>query len=134
MSSSSNIFNLARFGIVLLVIGIVLGAPIMKCFVGFYSNYSDGFRQGEIVKASTKGIVFVTNELQLQIGTSGENLHSFSCPDEELWAKVQNVASIGGKVRIDYRQWLIMPYSVGSSEGGYEVTGVEVLEPSLTVR
>lgn len=56
---------------ILLVVGGLLVAFML---FAYYANFSSGFRVGVPVKLSTKGVLFKTNEGQLNIGglTSGE--------------------------------------------------------------
>jgi len=92
---------------------------------GLNANYSDGERIGFVTKTSNKGIIWKTNEIQIQVGTGEmaalQEPHPLSVPSAELMRDIES--HIGRKGKFHYREWLIMPYYVGDS--GYEVTSVE---------
>lgn len=96
-------------------------------FTGFYPNYSNGERIGFVVKASTKGILFRTNEIDMQMGSGNQASLSphFECsvPDAALFEKINT--NLGKEVKITYRQWITMP--VWAGETNYEVTKVEII-------
>ena len=99
--------------------------PIIAATGGLWDGYSTGERIGFITKASVKGIVFKTNEIQIQVGTGDmaalQEPQSLSVPDNQLYAEI--VDNLGKRGRFQYDEWLIQPYSHG--ESGYDVTGVE---------
>lgn len=98
--------------------------PLCAATGGLLPGYSEGERVGYITKASTKGVFWKTNELQVQIGAGEmaalQEPHPFSAPDSELFRKAGS--GLGRKATVHYRQWLIMPYWIG--ESGYEVTAI----------
>ena len=110
--SSSFLTNLA---ILLIVCGITVGYPTVRIF-GFYPNWSTGFRDGVITKASTKGWFWKTNELILNrtIGEYDRNMEQvfMSCPGPAAWEKVKAAGS--KKVRVYYTEWYLGPWSKGS--------------------
>lgn len=112
----------AILGIVLSGLGFV---PIAGLTGGFFANYSNGQRIGFITKATTKGIIFRTNEIDMQMGSGQQASLSphFECSvtDTKTFDEIQG--KLGDEVKITYREWLIMPYWMGKS--GYEVTKVE---------
>lgn len=90
-------------------------------------GYSDGTREGYITKVSEKGIYWKTIEGQIQVGTGEmaalQNPFDFSIPKHRKDLQEAITQNLGKKVRINYIQWLIMPYSIGDS--GYEVVSIE---------
>jgi hypothetical protein len=96
---------------------------------GIYPNYSDGERIGYVTKLSHKGAIWKTYEGQLQIG-QGEQVavqqpFEFSVSSRSVLDKLQKAMEDGKKVKLKYREWLIMPYRLGSS--GYEIVEVSEL-------
>lgn len=102
--------------------------PLCGVTGGLFPNYSEGDRLGYITKASRKGIIWTTNEVEMQIGTGEmaalQSPHPLSIPDDELFEQV--VSRIGDKCKVHYEQWLIMPFWVGKS--GYEVKRIEWID------
>lgn len=111
------------------IAGGVVGFVIIYLGSGLMPGYSSGDRMGFITKASTKGIFFVTNEVEMQMGTGQQSAiqepHPFSVPDRKLFDEIQS--HLGEKCKVQYRQWLVMPVRVG--ESNYEVVAVEWLKP-----
>lgn len=107
-------------GLLLLLLGIFAAIPLTT---GLMPSYSEGQREGYVTKLSHKGVVFKTWEGELQVGTGNlaalQAPWSFSVPDKKVLSRV--VSHDGRKVVVKYKQWLIMPYRLGSS-------GVELLE------
>jgi energy-coupling factor transporter transmembrane protein EcfT len=123
--------------LLLLLVGFgtaIVSTPVIKTMGGLQENYSEGLREGYVTKLSNTGIIWKTNEGQLQIGTGQmaalqEPWH-FSCPDKDVWDRLNKL--LGKKVRIRYRQWLLQPYSEGDS--GYEVVSVMPLDEVETTQ
>ena len=61
-----------------LVIGISLYFTIM-----YYATFSEGFRSGELIKISNKGMVFKTWEGELSQGIAGAQIFKFSILDSD---------------------------------------------------
>lgn len=124
-------FDKAMFSVMVWMIGGTIaffaGYPILRLTTGFYADYSTGEREGYITKLSEKGIVFKTNESQLQVGTGNmaalQEPWAFSVPDSQLPAIQEN---LGKKVRIKYTQFLLMPWRYGETD--YLVTAVTPIE------
>jgi hypothetical protein len=116
------------FGVLLALGFMLITVPVIQMTGGLMNNYSEGVREGYITQLSRKGIIWETNEGQMQVGTgemaSLQTPWQFSCPDESMWSKLNK--SLGKKVRVQYRQWLFQPYSRGDS--GYEIQNIEILE------
>jgi hypothetical protein len=109
---------------------VVWVACLWGCWMttGVYRGYSVGARDGYLTKLSTKGLVFKTNEAQIQVGTGAQAAlqepFEFSIPDPDLNSQAQSLS--GKHVRIHYTQWLMQPAWRGGS--GYEATSIQEVE------
>lgn len=119
------------FGVALVAIGFVaaiLMVPTIRFFDGFLQRYGQGERLGFVTKCSTRGVLFVTNEVEFQVGTGQlaavQEPFSMSCPDKATFERIRTLE--GRKLRIHYNQWLLMPYRMGDTN--YEIVGVTVLD------
>jgi uncharacterized protein YxeA len=61
---------------------IVLLAVIWYSFI-YFATYSDGYRSGELIKFSHKGVVVKTWEGEISQGISGAQIFSFSVLDNK---------------------------------------------------
>jgi hypothetical protein len=61
---------------------ILLGVVGYFAFI-YYVPYSEGYRSGELMKFSRKGVLVKTWEGQISQGLSGTNVFSFSVEDKE---------------------------------------------------
>jgi hypothetical protein len=96
-----NIFMMKFIGIILLFIGLTIGG-----YVAFIYNfsYSEGFRAGELVKISNKGIIFKTWEGELSQGISEAQLFKFSVESKNT-AIISNLKEWQGKaVKLSYKE------------------------------
>jgi len=63
-------------------LGITIGLGIVAaiCYLTFvyYATYSEGVRSGELIKFSSRGMLFKTYEGELSQGISGAQIFSFS--------------------------------------------------------
>ncbi len=82
----------------------IVGIPIGFCglaFQGLGPNYSSGERMGFITKASTKGMIFVTNEIDIQVGSgqmaSLQPQHEMSVPNQAIFDTLKD--SLGRRSR-----------------------------------
>jgi hypothetical protein len=68
-----------------LVISIGIAVLSVVCYFAFLYNatYSEGVRSGELIKFSSKGIIFKTYEGELSQGISGAQIFSFSVLDNQ---------------------------------------------------
>ncbi|WP_304197439.1 6-phosphogluconate dehydrogenase [Flavobacterium alvei] len=69
---------------ILIIITAILTLALV-CYFAFLYNatYSEGVRSGELIKFSSKGIIFKTYEGELSQGISGAQIFSFSVLDSE---------------------------------------------------
>lgn len=113
---------------IVFVLGCIMFSLIIKTTTGILPNYSNGIRIGYIIKISNKGLIFKTNEGELQLGTGNQaslqEPFRFSVKDENTLKVIQN--NIGNKVELTYNQWLKMPYRIG--ESSYEINSIKIIE------
>ena len=97
-------------------------------FVGYflfimYVPYSEGVRSGELIKFSTKGVVFKTWEGEMSQGISGAQIFSFSVANKEKEV-IQQLEDLQGKyVKLKYEERYRTFFWWGDSP--YFVTNVE---------
>ncbi len=68
----------------------------------YYVSYSEGFRAGELVKFSRKGIIFKTWEGRLSQGISDELQFEFSVEDKDKEIIQQLIDLQGEKIKVRY--------------------------------
>lgn len=116
----------------LLVGSLMTGCAVAKFTGGYMPNYSEGTREGKLLKLSTNGVLYkcgegtlLINEFGVRTSTNkdvgGQNAWEFSCPDAVLRRQLDS--AVGKRVVIHYRQWLIAPITQATE---YTVTGVEI--------
>jgi hypothetical protein len=125
-------FAIGGIAFVGLAVAVLLAYPVSALTGGLLPGYSNGERIGYVTKASTKGVIWKTNEVEVQVGT-GEMAalqapHPLSVPDEAVFAEI--TSNIGRKARIHYSEWFVQPWRRGDS--GYEITRVEWLGEQTT--
>jgi len=96
-------------------------------------TYSEGTRAGQLIKITKKGVVFKTNEGELNMGglrvdspNDGleGNLWQFSVLDQEVLKQLE--ASEGKRVKLSYKQrFRSMPWQ---GDTNYFIVAVEVLD------
>lgn len=96
-------------------------------------TYSEGTRAGQLIKISEKGVVFKTNEGELNMGglRMGNpndglegNLWQFSVLDERIIKELER--SEGKRVKLSYKErYKSMPWQ---GETNYFITNVEVID------
>jgi len=115
------------FGIVILVIALTITGCVVTKHVAnepLY-HYSEGDRIGVLRKLSKKGFFHKTyeGELMLNAGMGSVKLDTFNFSvKDEILAK-ELIELIGKGVKLHYDQFLIVPYSVGSTK--YLITSYE---------
>jgi hypothetical protein len=82
---------------------IVVGIAGFMLFV-FFVTYSDGFRSGELIKFTQKGVLFKTWEGELSQGVSNEKPFLFSVLDSDDEVIEQLVNMQGERVRLTYTE------------------------------
>ena len=66
----------------ILITTIILGITSYFTFL-YYATYSEGVRSGELIKISSKGMLFKTYEGELSQGISGAKIFTFSVLDKD---------------------------------------------------
>lgn len=113
---------------IILVACLLCGGCFVGCSVATNYEYSSGFRDGSLVKLSTKGIFFKSHEGELATdgfkarGSTESNLWEFSVSDAEIVKELTEMPT-GTRLRLHYSQKLCHLPWVSSTE--YFVTKVE---------
>nr|WP_315146007.1 6-phosphogluconate dehydrogenase [uncultured Flavobacterium sp.] len=89
-------------------LGIVIGITVLSivCYFTFiyYATYSEGVRSGELIKFSSKGMVFKTYEGELSQGISGAQIFSFSVLDSDTKV-ISDLKNLEGHyVKLTYKE------------------------------
>ncbi len=84
-----------------IVIGAVLFFALYYAAV-YYVSYSEGYRAGELVKISRKGIIFKTWEGRLSQGISDELQFEFSVEDRDKEVIDKLISLQGEKIKVTY--------------------------------
>jgi hypothetical protein len=94
---------------ILIIIATVILGITGYFTVIYYATYSEGFRSGELIKISNKGVLFKTWEGELSQGISGAQIFSFSVMDSDdnviksnLCRALQNLPLVG-RYKIFYK-------------------------------
>lgn len=82
---------------------IILGFSAYYAFV-YYASYSQGYRAGELVKFSKKGVLIKTWEGQISQGVSESQIFYFSVEDKDT-AVIRKLIDLQGKpVKLTYKE------------------------------
>lgn len=118
------------FLICVAVCGIIF-YPLIALTGGLAEGYAIGTADGYLTQLCLEGVIFKTYEGQIQIGTGKlaalQAPGKFSVSDTNIKDQIEK--NLGKKVRLTYKEWIIMPFRVGRS--GYEVIDVEVLDEEV---
>lgn len=90
--------------IIFSVFGILVLGIVLYFLAIYYITYSEGYRAGELVKFSSKGLVFKTWEGEISQGVSEAQIFKFSVEDGEkdVIQKLQDYQ--GKKVKLTYKE------------------------------
>jgi len=70
----------------------------------YYANYSEGYRAGELIKFSSKGLLFKTWEGEISQGVSESQRFMFSVEDNET-VVIEDLKDLQGKmVKVTYKE------------------------------
>jgi uncharacterized protein YxeA len=107
---------------------IVLGAVGYFAFI-YYVPYSEGYRSGELIKFSRKGVLVKTWEGQISQGLSGTNVFSFSVEDkeEEIIEKMKEYQ--GHYIKVTYKERYATFFWLGDTK--YFITEVQTEKSPL---
>lgn len=124
--------SIISIAVVVVLLCCFVGTPIIRLCGGFNDSYSDGVREGDLMKMSVRGIVWKSGEGQLKLSdfsmrtkgssSSQGNMWEFSCRDEVVINQLKDAT--GKRVKLGYKQWMIHPAQISTE---YEVTSIEVL-------
>jgi hypothetical protein len=86
---------------------IYAGIVIVLLLGGYYTfvyfaSYSKGYRAGELIKISHKGVIFRTWEGELAQGVSESQFFQFSVTDEEIIEELKELQ--GHRVKLTYKE------------------------------
>lgn len=107
-------------------IGIVFLGLILYFSAIYYITYSEGYRAGELVKFSHKGILFKTWEGEISQGVSEAQIFTFSVEDKEKEV-IKLLQDLQGKdVKLTYKERFSTFPWLGDTK--YFITKVEKTE------
>jgi hypothetical protein len=89
----------------------------------YYVPYSEGYRSGELIKFSRKGVMVKTWEGQISQGLSGTNVFSFSVEDgeKEIIEKMKEYQ--GQYIKVTYKERYATFFWLGDTK--YFITEVK---------
>ncbi|SNR40284.1 hypothetical protein SAMN06265371_102330 [Lutibacter agarilyticus] len=105
------------------VLGILLIGGTLYFLAIYYITYSEGYRAGELVKFSHKGVIFKTWEGEISQGVSEGQIFKFSVEDHEKKLIQQLGDYQGAYVRLTYKERFKTFFWLGDTK--YYVTKVE---------
>ena len=107
---------------------IVLGVVGYFAFI-YYVPYSEGYRSGELIKFSRKGVLVKTWEGQISQGLSGTNVFSFSVEDkeEDIIQKMKEYQ--GNYIKVTYKERYATFFWLGDTK--YFITEVQMEQSPL---
>ncbi|WP_395057525.1 6-phosphogluconate dehydrogenase [Flavobacterium sp.] len=85
----------------ILITTIILGITGYFTFL-YYATYSEGVRSGELIKISSKGMIFKTYEGELSQGISGAKIFTFSVLDKDTKVIEEMKNMQGQYVKVTY--------------------------------
>ena len=106
----------------ILISVILLGISAYFAFV-YYVPFSEGYRSGELIKFSRKGVMVKTWEGQISQGLSGTNVFSFSVEDgeKEIIEKMKEYQ--GQYIKVTYKERYATFFWLGDTK--YFITEVK---------
>ena len=106
------------------ILSLILVFVAYICFI-YFVTFSEGYRAGELIKISKRGLVFKTWEGRLSQGVSEEQQFNFSVEnsDKEIIDKLKELQ--GERVKLTYIERYGTFYWLGDTK--YFIKGVEVL-------
>lgn len=104
---------------------IVIGSILYFLFI-YFVTYSDGYRAGELVKFTHKGVIVKTWEGQISQGVSEAQIFEFSVEDHEKEVIKQLQDLQGNHVKLTYKERYSSIFWLGDTK--YFITAVEKTE------
>jgi len=104
---------------------VVVGSLLYFLFI-YFVTYSNGYRAGELVKFTHKGVIVKTWEGQISQGVSEAQIFDFSVEDheKEVIQKLQDLQ--GSHVKLTYKERYSSIFWLGDTK--YFITKVEKTE------
>lgn len=109
-----------------IVLSIIIAVTVVYFLFIYYATYSEGYRAGELVKFSHKGVVFKTWEGEISQGVSESQIFSFSVEDNEKEVIKDLQDFQGQSVKLMYKERFATFPWLGDTK--YFVTKVEKTE------
>lgn len=107
-------------------VGIVVLGLVLYFAAIYYITYSEGYRAGELVKFSHKGLIFKTWEGEISQGVSEAQIFTFSVEDKEKEV-IKLLQDLQGKdVKLTYKERFATFPWLGDTK--YFITKVEKTE------
>ena len=89
--------------VAILLLVVILGISGYFAFI-YYVPFSEGYRSGELIKFSNKGVLVKTWEGEISQGISGAQIFSFSVEDGKQQL-IQKLVDLQGKyVKLTYKE------------------------------
>lgn len=84
------------------VVGIIVIGIALYFTVLYYATFSEGYRSGELIKISNKGMLFKTWEGELSQGIAGAQIFKFSILDSDKRI-IQSMKDLQGEyIKVTY--------------------------------
>ncbi len=114
----------------LIILGIVVISLAYYAFI-YFVPYSKGFRSGELIKFSNKGVIAKTWEGEISQGISGAQIFKFSVLDKDKKV-IENLKRLQGRyVKVSYMERFATFFWMGDTK--YFITQVvEEQSPHLS--
>ena len=111
----------------------VLGSVLVSSYF-VLGNYSSGYRAGQVMKISKKGVVFKTWEGQLDVGGleaassdgAATTIWSFSVKDQDVVDEINTVVDQGTRAKLYYQEkFYKFPWWGDTKYYVYKVEGIK---------
>jgi len=107
---------------------VVFGLLAYIAFI-YYVPYSEGYRSGELIKFSRKGVMVKTWEGEISHGLGGTNVFAFSVEDKDVDLIDKLKEYQGHYIKISYKERFATFFWLGDSK--YFITKVQEEESPL---
>jgi len=136
MAIDINLKKVKRGALITIITLTVIAIASLLIYANF--TYSEGARNGTVVKLSKKGVMFKTWEGQLNVGafipgdsdnaSAPSNVWAFSVPssNSDVLSQIDKSIEVGKRVKLHYKEKLISLPWRGDTK--YLIYDVEILE------
>lgn len=104
-------------------LGVIVLASVLYFLFIYFVTYSNGYRAGELVKFTHKGVIVKTWEGQISQGVSEAQIFEFSVEDHEKEVIQQLQDLQGNHVKLTYKERYSSIFWLGDTK--YFITKVE---------